>query len=161
MKVAEFMRCERFRWRSFFVFQAWRRRSRICNATHTLISTSTLLKKLCHCTIHTQSSGNLSARAKCFSTIPIRKGGSTRPKVPCRATIHIQNRGSLSDPTSCCQTTTIAIYGRQFQKRSGDPGWFLRRRQTIMLPSAIRRPGRPAPTIGPGTAVMETSTTSI
>jgi hypothetical protein len=94
------MPCERMYLRCLFVSQVWRRRrSRICNETHTPSGTSTPQKEPCHSTIHTRSSGNSSARVKCFSTIPTPKSVSTRRRVPRRATIRIRSSGSLSDPT--------------------------------------------------------------
>lgn len=93
------MPCERMYLRCLFVSQVWRRRSRICNETHTPSGTSTPQEEPCHSTIHTRSSGNSSARVKCFSTIPTPKSVSTRRRVPRRATIRIRSSGSLSDPT--------------------------------------------------------------
>jgi hypothetical protein len=93
------MPCECMYLRCLFVSQAWRRRSRIRNETHTPCGTSTPQKEPCHSTIHTRSGGNSSARVKCFSTIPTPKSGSTRRRVPRRATIRIRSSGSLSDPT--------------------------------------------------------------
>ena len=66
------------------------------------IDTSTLLKEPCRrATIHTRSSGSLSAMAKRFSTIPTPRNVSMLLREPRRATIHTRSSGSLSAPTSC------------------------------------------------------------
>jgi hypothetical protein len=104
--------CEHSLLRFFYSFQAWWQRRSSRSIIRTPSNMNTLRKELHRSTIHTGSSGSLSALAKRFSTIPTPENVSMHLREPCRATIPTRSGASLLALISCrCPPRLPALLG--------------------------------------------------